>query len=114
MVEIGTLAARFGCGPGVVLQRVERPIRELEIILHTKLMEEYTVQVHSDGTKWFSFNEGWLHRFDGPAIDWADGDKEWYLHGKKLTEEEFNAQLNQSYEGKVVEIDGVKYTLTIK
>ena len=25
---------------------------------------------------------GKLHREDGPAIEYADGDKEWYLHGK--------------------------------
>lgn len=23
-----------------------------------------------------------LHRVDGPAIEWHDGYKEWYLHGK--------------------------------
>ena len=23
-----------------------------------------------------------LHRVDGPAIEWADGDKSWYLNGK--------------------------------
>jgi hypothetical protein len=24
---------------------------------------------------------GQLHRLDGPAIEWADGDKEWYQYG---------------------------------
>ena len=29
-----------------------------------------------------------LHREDGPALEWADGDKEWYLNGEEVTEEE--------------------------
>jgi hypothetical protein len=37
--------------------------------------------------------EWWLngkrHREDGPAIEYSDGDKSWYLNGKKLTEQEF-------------------------
>jgi len=32
-----------------------------------------------------------LHRLDGPAIEDADGDKAWYVDGKCLTEVEFNA-----------------------
>ena len=32
-----------------------------------------------------------LHREDGPAIECANGDKEWYLNGVKLSEEEFNS-----------------------
>jgi hypothetical protein len=35
-----------------------------------------------DGTKhWFN-EEGKLHRFDGPAVEWADGNREWYIDGK--------------------------------
>jgi len=25
-----------------------------------------------------------LHRLDGPAIDWDDGNKEWWINSKKL------------------------------
>ena len=43
----------------------------------------------ADGTKvWYV--EGKRHRTDGPAIECADGDKVWYVDGKKHTEEEFN------------------------
>jgi hypothetical protein len=31
---------------------------------------------------------GQRHREDGPAIEWADGTKSWYLNGNWLTEEE--------------------------
>ena len=90
----------------------------------------------ADGTKWWylngkchredgpaveyaSGNKAWylnekLHRESGPAIEYASGTKEWYLNDEKLSEAEFNARTKQkpSCEGKVVEIDGVKYTLT--
>lgn len=28
------------------------------------------------------YYEAYLHREDGPAIEWTDGDKEWWWHGK--------------------------------
>ena len=35
-----------------------------------------------------------LHREDGPAVEWSDGFKWWYLNGYGLTEEKFNARMN--------------------
>ncbi|NVM34069.1 MAG: hypothetical protein HWN81_00640 [Candidatus Lokiarchaeota archaeon] len=32
-----------------------------------------------------------LHRLDGPAIEYVSGSKRWYINGKHLTEEEFEA-----------------------
>ena len=38
--------------------------------------------VDSNGTKhWYNEN-GELHREDGPAVEWGDGSKEWYINGK--------------------------------
>ena len=56
---------------------------------------------------------GKLHREDGPAFECANGTKRWFLNGKELTEAEFNARTKPtpSCEGKVVEVDGVKYKL---
>jgi hypothetical protein len=34
----------------------------------------------ADGTKGWYVN-GLRHRLDGPAIEWADGDKEWWVNG---------------------------------
>ena len=67
----------------------------------------------ADGYKaWYV--EGQRHRLDGPAIEYANGDKEWYVEGKHLTEKEFNAYIKPkpTCEGKVVEVDGIKYKLT--
>ena len=66
----------------------------------------------ADGTK-FWFLNGELHREDGPACEWADGSKSWFINGKELSEAEFNARTKPkpSCEGKVVEVDGVKYKL---
>ena len=43
-------------------------------------MTEYTVQVHKNVGKFWWLN-GRLHRTDGPAVEYAGGDKEWYLDG---------------------------------
>ena len=58
--------------------------------------------------------EGKRHRLDGPAIEDANGYKAWYVKGKILTEEEFNEYIKPkpTCEGKVVEVDGIKYKLT--
>jgi hypothetical protein len=36
------------------------------------------------------FINGKLHRLDGPAIEWEDGYKEWWIDGKKQTRHEFD------------------------
>ena len=36
--------------------------------------------INAYGTKEWRLN-GQLHRTDGPAIEWANGTKVWYLHG---------------------------------
>ena len=97
-------------------------------------MIKYEVEVCTNGTKYWYLNgelhrtdgpaveradggkgwwfEGELHRTDGPAIEYAGGSKEWFLNGKKLTKEEHRKAVSKSTcDGKVVEIDGVKYTL---
>ena len=44
-------------------------------------MQEYIVKVYDNRTEWFN-KDGQRHREDGPAITWADGDKEWYQNGQ--------------------------------
>jgi asparagine N-glycosylation enzyme membrane subunit Stt3 len=79
---------------------------------------------HSNGSKYWYIN-GKLHREDGPAIEHSDGtkewyitsrrwssSKEWYINGKRLTESAFNSRLTKTCNGKVIEVDGVKYKLT--
>ena len=96
---------------------------------------EYKVKVYANGSKeWFlngnrhredgpaieyaSGSKQWLlngkyHREDGPAVEYANGTKKWYLNGKRFTEEQFNKKMKKPCENKVVEIDGVKYKLTV-
>jgi hypothetical protein len=38
----------------------------------------------------FWYVDGQLHRLDGPAFEWSNGSKEWYVDGKHLTEKQFN------------------------
>ena len=46
---------------------------------------------YKSGSKAWYLN-GETHRTDGPAIEWIDGTKAWYLNDKRLSEEEFLAQ----------------------
>jgi hypothetical protein len=67
---------------------------------------------YADGDKeWYVDDK--LHRLDGPALECAKGHKAWYVNGKKMTEKEFNEYIKPkpSCEGKVVEVDGIKYKL---
>jgi hypothetical protein len=59
------------------------------------------------------FVDGERHRLDGPAIEYTDGHKAWWVNGKLMTEKEFNeyTKPKPTCEGKVVEVDGVKYRL---
>ena len=47
----------------------------------------------SNGDKtWFI--DGKRHREDGPAIEYANGYKAWYINGEWLSEDEFNKRMN--------------------
>lgn len=68
--------------------------------------------------EWANGSKEWYvndkpHRLDGPAFERADGYKSWWVEGKNLSEKEFNAYTKPkpTCEGKVVEVDGVKYKL---
>jgi len=43
-------------------------------------MIEYTVKVNDNCTEWFL--NGVLHRENGPAVEWLNGDKSWYKEGE--------------------------------
>ena len=51
--------------------------------------------IDSDGTKkWFN-KQGQIHREDGPAVEYNNGDKSWWLNGKQYSEEDFLKALDQ-------------------
>ena len=45
-------------------------------------MKEYTVKVYEDRTEWYL--NGKRHREDGPANEWADGTKSWWVNGNLI------------------------------
>ena len=48
---------------------------------------------YANGSKvWYL--DGKRHREDGPAVEGSSRYKAWYLNGKELTEDEFNARTN--------------------
>ena len=46
---------------------------------------------YADGSKWW-YIHGQRHRTDGPAVECANGHKEWYIKDKKISEEEYNSK----------------------
>jgi hypothetical protein len=42
--------------------------------------------IDEDGTKVWDLPNGLRHRQDGPAIEWEDGDKHWFLDNIHYTE----------------------------
>lgn len=51
-------------------------------------MEEGFKKVYVDRIV-FTNKEGLYHNENGPAVEWYDGDKEWWIMGKKVSIEEF-------------------------
>jgi hypothetical protein len=50
-------------------------------------MEEYIVRVYEDRTEWRQ--NGQRHRIDGPAVEWADGRKGYWIEDIEYTEKAF-------------------------
>ena len=48
-------------------------------------MIEYTVKVKENVTEWYLNNQ--LHREDGPALEYSNGDKYWYINGQRHRED---------------------------
>ena len=59
-------------------------------------MKEQFIHIDEQGTKhYYSDREMKIfHREDGPAFEYVDGYKAWFINGKRLTEEEFDARMN--------------------
>jgi len=77
-------------------------------------MKEYRVKVYENRIEWYNLDgqlhrengpaveyangtKEWYvndrrHREDGPAIEWVDGSKFWYINDQELTKEEFEAR----------------------
>ena len=66
-------------------------------------MIEYTVKVWSDGDKFWWLN-GKIHREDGPAVEYANGTKEWFLNDKEVTQEEHKRMTSKVIEMTMGEI----------
>lgn len=52
----------------------------------------------------FRNNRGQLHRDDGPAVEYPNGTKEWWLNGEQLSEEEFNEHFIKQRAKKILKI----------
>ena len=58
---------------------------------------EPTLTIDSFGTKEWWLN-GKLHQEDGPAVEWPNGDIEWWLNNNKLTKRQlFSKKMKIDY-----------------
>ncbi len=80
-------------------------------------MIEYTVKVEElyngeESTNWYL--DGKLHREDGPAREYSDGTKEWWLHGIEYSKQGFLEKTKPTKELTVTEIEELLgYTVKI-
>ena len=51
------------------------------------------LRIYKNGSREWRNQKGQLHRLDGPACEYANGEKCWYINGIQYTEEEFNLML---------------------
>ena len=70
-------------------------------------IKKYYVTVDDFGTtRWYKEAKcKVLHRENGPAIEYADGTKRWYINGKVLTEDEFLAATQPVVEMTVADVE---------
>ena len=66
--------------------------------------KEYKVRLWDDGTKYWCL-DGQLHREDGPAIEYPDGVKRWFLNDVHYTEEEFKKKIAPVKEYTVADLE---------
>jgi hypothetical protein len=53
-------------------------------------MSESICKVNKYGSRFWYNEEGKFHRIDGPAVEWSNGIKFWFINGVKYSKEEFN------------------------
>lgn len=73
-------------------------------------MKPQYIKIDEDGDKFYYSDKEMkiYHRENGPACEWADGDKRWYLNGIKYSEEKFNEKMKPS---KKININGKEFTI---
>jgi hypothetical protein len=57
-------------------------------------------RIGGPAVEWCNCTKGWfvngeLHRIDGPAIEWNNGTKEWYINGSYYTEKEHKEKVKE-------------------
>jgi hypothetical protein len=57
----------------------------------------------------FRNEQGYLHRIDGPAIEWKSGHKEWYINGQRHREDG-PAVIFSNNERYVWNLNGIEYS----
>jgi hypothetical protein len=73
---------------------------------------KYEVRVYANGNHWYLDDK--RHNEAGPAIEYVDGCKSWYLEDVMYSESEHKAEMERrknTLNGKIVTIEGKQYEL---
>ena len=54
---------------------------------------ESKLTISEHGTKEWKLPNGIWHREDGPAIEYSNGDKSWYINGISYNEQEYKYEI---------------------
>jgi hypothetical protein len=54
---------------------------------------ESKLTINEHGTKEWKLPNGIWHREDGPAIEYSNGDKSWYINGISYNEQEYKYEI---------------------
>jgi hypothetical protein len=68
----------------------------------TGIIESCDGSFHYASNGIFHYKNGELHREDGPAFEWTNGKKEWYLNGKHYYKNEYKIEIEKLRKSRIL------------
>lgn len=82
------------------------------------MIRHYHVEIDQHGTqRWYAKRRWWnlkkrLHRINGPAIEYLNGHKRWFLNGREYDEAGWRRRVSRN-KSDIIEVDGKLYKLVV-
>lgn len=85
----GDIEARYVAGIPSKIQSVRNQIKLLQYLNNRQNKKEQFIHIDTAGNKFYYSDREMeiLHREDGPATDYVNGDKAWWINGKRHRED---------------------------
>jgi len=85
---------------GYLVHREDGPAIEMKNLNTNLILNTYKNGLGIAHSEWFF--KGKRHRTNGPAVEWINGQKFWYINGKEYSEQEYWNIINLRYKNKVL------------